>query len=269
MSPKKKILINWDYIRVDLLAPLLKLADDIDFVFIYFKTKAEDINTNKSIKCIYWDQYATPYEIITDIKPHKVIFCDIESFHQVALNIASKNVGIETFHLEHGIKDPNEISLAYNEFAKDSAALSTTKIPSLSTFLFLVRAVRIINIPDIFNLMKFIYYRRKFGIQVGLHKCIFELRKANFYINFTRENSLRLLERDAVTTDQLLLIGNPVFDTIFERSNSMIFTEKNYYLLIDTPLAEDSGINFSYETVNTFYSKLNTYCINNKAELYI
>ncbi len=269
MADRKKILINWDYTRMDLLVPFLKMADEIDFVFIYFKTSAEDFNTNPGLNCLYWDKYATPYALLSDIKPDKVIFCDIESFHQVALNIACKNRSIKTFHLEHGVKDPDEISLAYNDFNKNSYLMSTTKTPALSTFFFFIRSIKLKNVFSVFDLIRFIYFRRKYGIQLGLNKCRFALRNANYYINFTKENSLRLFERDNISDDQLILIGNPGFDAIFEKYANSKFTEKEYYLLIDTPLADDPAINYTFESVNMFYTKLNKFCISQNAQLYI
>lgn len=269
MSFKKKILINWDYSRKDLLAPILKLVDEFDLIFIYFKTATEYVYDNKTIEIIHWSDFSSPYILLSAIKPDKVVFCDIESFHQLALNIACKNNGIKTYHLEHGLKDPDEISLAFDDYKKNMYEISSTKVPAISTFYFFLRAIKFINITNLYNLIKFVYYRRKYGIQVGLHKCQYELRNADYYINFTKQNSKRLFDRDGIREDQLILIGNPSYDEIFENNTNLNFSKENYFLLIDTPLADEPAINFSYEQVNSFYFKLNEFCINKQSKLYI
>jgi len=97
-----KILVNWDYERADLMKQFDILKQDIEFVFIY---KNSEPQGGKEFlygqHVLYWNNFNSPYQLLSEAKPDKIIFHDIESFLQVSLNIATQNTGIQTLVLEH------------------------------------------------------------------------------------------------------------------------------------------------------------------------
>lgn len=272
---KKKILINWDYSRKDLMQPFFEISNELEFIFIFQYNFAEDINKGFQFKIIYWNDFSSPYDIINEINPDKIVFHDIESFHQVALCIAAKNRGIPTFVLEHGIKFSLKSVLKGNEIhppeETKTLAVFTEKTQSQgSSLMFYLKAIRPKNILQLPQLLLFLYFRKHFGILDGLRRCTFKLRTADIYINFTKNNFQYIAERDKLKPDQLISIGNPFFDQYFRSVNPKKEPDETpFYLYIDSPFVEDTAILMNKDRVIKCYNKLNEFCIQHHSKLKI
>ena len=163
--------------------------------------------------------------------PTKSFFLTSNSFPQISLNIAARNLGIPTFVLQHGA---NGEELVHQACAQPQMpVLSKT---SFWTMRFLAAALRPHNIPIFHQLAKFIYDRKRFTLVTALRRNRHEFRRADHYIEFSSENAGYFKARDAVPDDRFIYIGNPAYDELFQRAAT--FESKKYALLIDAPFLE-------------------------------
>jgi|GEM_PF-3578848 len=270
-----KILVNWDYERKDLMHPFALLQEEIEWVFIY-KGSAPGTGREKlfGTDVLYWNDYSSPYDLLQQVKPGKVLFHDIESFPQVALNIAAKNTGIETLVLEHGLRAAYEIDIAYENARSPRPATAGNAVPAASkgksSLLFYLRAFRLKNIASLLHFLRFPFTRKKYGLTIGLHRSPFSLREADRYINFTMHNASYILKRDHIAEEKVIAIGNPNFDAQYEAFEKYADAPKeNYYLLIDAPYCEQAIFGMPQQQKIAFYRKLNEFCLLKGARLKI
>ena len=80
---KKKILLNWDYVRKDHLEPFYQMMSDCEFVFIHKKSKPSN-EIDIPFQVIYWSDFKSPYDLLEIIKPDKVVFSGLESFYEIS-----------------------------------------------------------------------------------------------------------------------------------------------------------------------------------------
>jgi hypothetical protein len=223
------MLFNWYYYRPDLTRHLLEIGRGHDLFFI--DRHSSDGVTIPGSTVLYWGDYSSPYALLAAVRPDKVVFSDIESFPQIALNIAARNMGIPTVVLQHGANGAFQVYRASDE--TQTPALSET---SFWTMCFLAKALRPRNAPFVPALMKFVYDRKRFALVAALRRNRHEFRLADLYIDFSAENAGYFKARDHVPDDRFVYIGNPAYDEIFKRAPS--FKSKNYALLIDAPFLE-------------------------------
>ena len=122
-----RILVNWDYKRTDLMKQFDILKQDIEFVFIYKNSEPQE---GKEFlygqNVLYWNNFNSPYQLLNEAKPDKIIFHDIESFLQVSLNIAAQNKGIQTLVFEHGLRGDYEVDIALQSYTSSNAKSTRT-----------------------------------------------------------------------------------------------------------------------------------------------
>lgn len=275
-SNMKRILINWYYEREDLTKHLLELSSETQIVFIgkHFKPIQDERQkfSEKNLSIIYWEQYHSPYQILDEIQPDLIIFHDIEAYNQMALNIAAKNNGIKTCVLQHGLRGEYEVADALKQSPKNNM----TKLSHTSwwTLKFLIRSIRWKNINDLIPLFKFVIDRKRSELTVALYKNQFELRRADFYIEFSRANATYHKVRDGIPDNRFFLVGNPNYDDFYNRikqipSGPIMI---RYALLIDSPFCEANFVQkerMSQEEKNDYIKRLNEYCIQKNLRLYI
>jgi hypothetical protein len=267
-----RILFVWHYERPDLTDPLVQALKGADLHFLY-KYEREDGEQSFSHPVHYWNDFKSPYEILRKIKPDKIVFMEIETFHHVALNIAARNAGVVTYRLEHGIKAPYKSYASYPALHPSASRKRATaqKGNSINTLLFYLRSFRLRNAASVFMLLKFIYTRSKLGTSEGLSRCRFRLRRPVWYIDFTPFNSRFTLERDRPDPGDYIYIGNPNFDKYFKyvKEKQPTAPAENYYLLIDSGFVEDPAFRIDAAIIIDFYRKLNLYCRQKGAKLKI
>jgi hypothetical protein len=272
MTGKIKILANWCYYREDVTRHLLMLNDHIEWVFLFRYNKVES-DASFGLNIIHWNNYSSPYELLEAIKPDKVLFHDIESFHQVALNIAAKNRNIPTIVLEHGMRSDLEIEIAFGKYRdkEELTVIPESNVPAQNnTFSFFIRALQLKNLFALPRLLHFVYNRKKYGLTIGLYRSHCNIRKANIYINFTLHNASYIIKRDGIPEDKIINIGNPSFDDSFNYLNSQLaIKDKDYFLLVDAPYCEQEYYKLSREEKIRFYEKLNSFCLEKKKRLVI
>jgi hypothetical protein len=224
-----RILFNWYYHRPDLTRHLLSIGREHELFFI--DRHAPDGFAVEGSTVLYWGDYKSPYDLLSAVRPEKVVFSDLESFPQIALNIAARNLGIPTFVLQHGAQSEPQVSRASDEAQRPSFSKT-----SVWTMAFLAKALRPQNRSFYFQLVKFIFDRKRFALIPALKRNQHEFRRADRYIEFSSANAGYFKARDGVPDDRFIYIGNPSFDELFQRAAS--YEPKNYALLIDAPFLE-------------------------------
>ncbi len=232
----------------------------MELIFLYQQSHQDEpeyMTGKKNISVIYWGDYASPYTLLNQVKPDVVVFADIESFNQLALNISARNKGIKTFVLQHGIRGAYEVdeALSVNPLLDQKIQFSNT---SGWSFRFLMNSLRLRNLRSFPSLVKFIFSRKKNDLTTALFNNQFELRRADVYLEFSDDNAGYHRKRDGIPLDRFLITGNPTFDGYFNFFNQQAEAQ-NYCLLIDCPFVEagfnqDHGI--TQEKKNDYIRKL-------------
>lgn len=107
MSKKPNLLVVCDYNRKDFVDLFRRCKDDFNFFFIEYASEQEvkDRYFESYGKALFWKQFKGANHLIEATRPDLVVFFFIEAYNHVALNVACKENGIKTIHLEHGVRD--------------------------------------------------------------------------------------------------------------------------------------------------------------------
>jgi hypothetical protein len=270
----KRILLNWYYFRPDLTNYLLEMTDEFELIFIFFHSPPKENNlagiTGKNVSIIYWGDFKSPYQLLNKIRPDIVVFHDIETFNQVALNVAARNKKIPTYVLQHGIRGGYEVNQALSLVEKQPISLSNTTSWSIKFFL---SSFQLINICNVYSILKFIINRKKYELTRALTKSHGEWRNADYYIELSKENTSYHKERDGIADNRFLIIGNPQFDTYFQKLDGNKSEEKEpYCLLIDCPFCEavfQGSERMTPAEKNDYLKSISGWCRNRGLRLYV
>jgi hypothetical protein len=271
----KRILVNWYYDRPDLTQHLLNLSDEAHIIFLakHLREKSEENKfAGKNVSIAYWSEYNSPYQLLNILQPDLIVFHDIEAFNQIALNIAARNKKITTYVLQHGIRGSYEISdaLAHRSETVNISVSNTSRW----TLKFLFRSLRLRNFNQIFPLLKFIVQRKRNELTVALYNNKFELRRADYYIEFSKANMGYHNVRDGIPGERFLLVGNPTFDPFFTEMTEIAQSPSSvhYALLIDTPFCEAVFMQkerMKPDEKNRYILELEKYCRHKGLVLYV
>jgi hypothetical protein len=123
---KKNIIIVGDYGRSDFLYIAKLLASTFNIKFLEYLDESEvpnDQHTNYG-DAIFWKDYRSAIDLLDIVQPQGVIFYFIESYNQVALNVACKFKKIKTYHIEHGVRS--------FDLQRNNPNLNTTKAGNIT-----------------------------------------------------------------------------------------------------------------------------------------
>lgn len=254
MSNKQIILINWDHTRKDLSQQLFRLSDQFELVFIFEYKKQKEY---PGLRVIYWNDFSTPQELLDKIEPSQIIFHDIESFHQIALNITARAKNIRTIVLEHGLRRAFEVENTIRFEKSTGIELSTS---SIRTLRFLLASFPLLKFNLWPSYLRLLFLRKIQGLTKGLRSCQYEFRQADLYVNFTERNSGYIKERDGIKEEKLRYVGNPQFDEFFQKlKNGKLPEKKKRVVLFDTPFEQIPGNKISVEQRMEFIRQLSSY----------
>lgn len=261
MSAKKRILLNWDTTRPDLLEPFYALKNDFEFIIVWEQEK-QDAFSKSPFRQIFYNDFKTPYQLIKKINPDKVLFFNINSFPQIALNLAAKNLGIPTFTMHHGIYSSD--SLEINKKKEQLGLVSRKKLwhNNFSTLFFYLSALKLKNIDQLFKYLYFPVIRKRRNRVLALERMVFEARLPTRLIQLSPYNATIDKQIHRLPSDQrFLYIGHPFFDAILKRLSSAgesQLVSGRFFLLIDFANI-DSSIAFKTLTrdgKHDFYKRL-------------
>lgn len=259
---KTRVLLNWDTTRKDLMEPFIQLKDELDIIVIW-GNPSEDEKNNHPFRQIRFIDYSTPYALLDDIKPDRILFFNVNNFPQVALNCAARNRGIATYTMHHGIHHAD-----FLEINREKVRLGGHKagrlLSNFKTFQFYFGALRWRNRSEYFSFIKFAWYRQRMERTLACERCVFPSRLPDWYIDLSPHNAIIAKKIDRLYDDKrFIYIGHPFFDQILNQLNALSaerspVSTPPYWLLIDFP-NNDHVLQFKLMTAEgkrTFYKRL-------------
>lgn len=264
MKPKtsQRILLVADFNRADFIYPATILKQEIDFFFIDHVNK--NYLTNKEClnhgEVLYWSDYQSAFDLLNQLSPDKVVFYFIQSFNQVALNVACKVTGTPSIHLEHGIRFSAEY---YKNFFGNSPKRAkkrrwTHYLKMLNEFWSRYRSRRfywhtVSNCPaqPAEFLKKFHSVRQKKNGFDTLQELRDDLRLPHKYISFSEKIFASHQELEQLPHDfPVSFIGIPQFDQFYRLNAS----ERNGQdvLFIDQPMSDEPRYGWNRQIKNEF-----------------
>jgi Alpha-2,8-polysialyltransferase (POLYST) len=272
ITKKKKVLLCWYEVksRPELLTPFTKMTDEIDFIHLYYRKRNERKEPTSPFEMIYWFDFKSPYHLLDEIRPDKVILPGGDDLLTISLIVACRNSGIRTFSMQHGyISEKFEeifIPLKRRSFFSRTVLSDYKKI-----FLFYIRSLKNVS-PKLlaqYLLLAFAYFRK--GLII-LKNYNYKWRMPDFYICFTKYSGAYYIERDKIPPHQVLEIGIPVFDALLQPGDTTAASKncnnEKYYLLIDTSFVEHKDP-VDENLINRCYRELSDFCNRNNAHLKI
>ena len=249
---KTKVLLVWWYDRNDLIAPFIKMKDDIEFTCLFYRFKEqENLSFEMPFPRIYWTDYSTPQQLLNAIKPDKVVFMGIENFLTFGLNIAAKNKNIPTYYLFHGLnfnsveervnlgldslenKLENVVDIRY--FEKN---IFYTKQKYHSILFFFYALLHYKCILNCLPIIKFLIdYKNMSNRLVFLTTNKEEFRLPSHYILMSKAASNYFVERDGIDESRMMFIGPYMSDEMYGNYEGISTIPYKYILLIDQNIA--------------------------------
>jgi hypothetical protein len=281
LNKKKRLLFVWEYARRDLTEPLLRLQDEFDLFFLYRYEQHHDL-LRPDFKTIYWNDYESPEEIIRTVAPSKILFGDIETIHEVALNIVARAKKIPTIVLDHGIRynfksylttESNRAAFKKNKDVHLPEVLRTpaekNKKQQKKTLFFFLRALKYTGYRQRLPSLRFLFIRATNDINRTQLRCKSEIRMPDRYFLIYNANRNYYLERDgAHIGPRLKLIGDFVHDFTGIK-NKHPSENPPYHLLIDAFDVYNENFNIPVADKIRFITVVNTYCKEQQVRLKI
>lgn len=266
---KKKILLVWWYDRQDLIAPYLEMKDELDITVLFYRfphQETKEVAESLPFRRIYWLDYLSPYHLLKDIQPEKVLFFGIESVLTISLIAAAKIKNIPTAYISHGLRgDLNEVikldsqPISIERYQKSNKNYNEKKWHTL-VFLFLVFSLKkLSSVKLIFEVLRSEFkYKNTFE---RLQSIKSKWRKVDQYYLYAPENAILMQELDHPDSKNIFYTGPFIIDSLFkEFKEAAQVNSKDYWLLIDQPI-----YTFTTEQKIEFYQKLvNVAQANNK-----
>ncbi|MGM0582189.1 MAG: polysialyltransferase family glycosyltransferase [Bacteroidota bacterium] len=271
----KRILAIWPTHREDWILPFKALSNQFEFIFLsgISPDPKKENYVQEFAQTIHWSDYSSAQGLLNSIQPDKLVFMSVESGLNIALNVNAKKKNISTYILQHGIytnyKDYRTREKIWQK--KELAAQSNQAKSSsgFSSFKWINNSLTGIQKLLLFPISLFIKASQKIGPYWAAKHLSFEAKKPNQYICFSPFNATIHKEVDKIGEERIQYIGSPELTQYLKKENDLI--EEDFYLHIDQAFAENS---FGEETVSKenmiqFYLKLNKFCLQQNAKLYI
>ena len=269
------ILIIGEYSRKDLLAPFELLKEKTNMFFLtYFSFEhLPNQNANEFGSVVFWNEFSSGFDLLTKLDIHKVIFYEYESYNNIALRAAAKQLEIICCHLDHGLKDYNILKgLSEKKIGKQLLF----KVPFISYFnLFFVsrfyyNTYKKCNTELKKQLLIIYKTRSRYSILSTFKKINTPLLKLDLYLVFSPENFkfIKLLHHLPENFKDHKFIGLSQFDEAFKVKNKSIKNSKKL-LLIDQPFYEQNLFGWTKELKFNFLNNLKKVAQENGLEIII
>lgn len=281
MPGKPKILFIGDYSRFDYVQMLHSAKAYFEFYFIYFVSPVEENNKlYKSYgKALYWSDFRSANDLLSSIKPAKVLFLYIDTYHHVVLNLACKHFNIPAFHLEHGLRADYVLSVAPTTSAVPAkgASFSFQKITGfykgsmlvarIKARLFLLASIKELPSAEAEFAKSFIDFRRSHSYVETFAHFNSPKRLAAYYISFSERVFSIHQKYDFLPAQQkVFYIGIPYFDKL---ANLTPASPVKAILFIDQPMAEQGLLHWTKAYKNQFIQDLMKMCSESHYHLYV
>jgi hypothetical protein len=223
---KQSLIIVGDFNRTDFLYVAKILKEDYRIYFLEYTVKSE-IERDEYQQyggAIFWSSFNSAQDLITKIKPVKVLFYFIETYNHVALNLACKLAGIKTYHIEHGIRSHEFLKIDFSipelsigDKIKNYVEILGTFRARLKGRQFFKNTVK--NLPSVYANFLTHYYniRKKESIAQTFEIIKSEYRLAKVYISFSPKIfNFHVINDHLPPAYPVKFIGCPAFDYLAE-----------------------------------------------------
>lgn len=226
---------------------------------------------------IYYTDYSSPKDLLTQIKPSKVVFMGLDGLQTIAINIQCRKLNIPTYFMEHGsatlsIDDFRDFKTDDRNLLKESL---THKLGAwLFTFKFIIKALGIKYIYALPLLTRFQLQKLKMHPLLALEKNRTSLRVPSKYIVFSREDVRFYKHLNHARDEDFIVLGNLEINVAIQMAKETGVSNDGYLLYIETPLSIIEGNEFdinkiSIEENNAILSSMNAYAIKNDLKLIV
>ena len=260
-------IIIVDYSRKDILAFFDKVSKEHQIYFLYYNSE-----NNEQIKyhskfgnSIFWNNFKDSYSLIEKIRPNKVLFFSLETFNQIALNIACKSKGIKTTHIDHGVLYPSLEKLILHERYQQNKSLKNilrkniivTYFSLLKNSFYLWTLLKS-NKKDIKLLFKFYKVRSNNNLYDTFEKIKDKRLVPSNYIFFNEINHsfYEQIHHYIIPILNYEIIGFPCFDKL--KFSYPAPLDSKLILYIDQPFAEYNHFGWTTEYLFKIMDQINT-----------
>lgn len=198
-----------------------------------------DIESDYGFSNRRYRDFKSPVQLLNELSIDLIVFKSIDSFLDIALNVAALRMGIKTYVLHHGIYQSNVLEL---ESIKAKHIPSVTGYASSGgqrhTYGFYARAA-LKNLLALPAMIRYAIYRRSHGINTSKSKTHSKWLLPTKFIQLSPKNaefekSIYKLNTD----DKFIYTGHPFYDEFCQKAksrNTERIINEPYYLLIDFP----------------------------------
>lgn len=267
---KKRILLVWWYDRSDLIAPYLKMQDDIEFTVLFYRFPEQEnkkVAESLPFRRIYWTDYLSPYALIRDVRPEKLLFFGNESTLTIALIAAANVLGIPTAYVSHGLKADflNTVksmdSKVVNNIERYDENNPIYNKKKWHTLIFLLNLISLKSLNTVFFVFSWIYtdYKVKNKL-MKLRSFQNPLRKIKHFYLYAKQNADLIKGTDNASEEQIYYTGPYLMDEVFSQLYQVqpLKTTPRYWLFIDQPILlikRDDKLQLIEKVANTAKSR--------------
>lgn len=265
-----RVLLIWFELpkRPELLDPFVKIAENgnVEFIHLIHNTLTDRKEILSPFKMIYWFDYKTPFHLLNDIKPDKIVSELLIDLKGIALRIIAAKLKIPFIGMTHGIFFKNTADIVIKNDNNISSFKKYRAYAKISLFYFSVFSLFDFN--KTISLIKLFFVFIFKGYYHAARTVKFSERNPDIYIIFQRKNALRYLNTISnIDEEKLIPIGVPMFDDIFNYLKNPTEPDgKKYYLMIDTAWIYQTMLP-TEKVINDTYLKLAQFCKKNNAIL--
>lgn len=269
---KRKILLCWNYERRNWVSRFEEIFEKGGYVFINFFSKELEKTSSTSEKVYYWNDFKSVDHLIEVIKPEKVIFMGLDSPYVFLLNHACREKGIITFFLQHGIFHSYKAYMYEEQSMRSLQATAgansiLTKAIAARNNAFFFHSFRIRRIGLYYRIIKFLVVKKnRSSTQMALRSIAHKILQPDYYIVYTKYLSNIFIERDNISEDKMIEIGNDEADQLIleiQNTPGYSYDKGDYFLFIDEAFTGSAELLLppivSIEKYNEFLLLLSVY----------
>jgi hypothetical protein len=262
-----KILLLFPIKRIDVFYFFENDLGNDYFILDDIEHLPTDFNGVNFIKAMYyWDDYLTPRQILSKIKPDKIIFSEIFDIKQIALCITANHLNIPTFFIDHGVytsaeeSEKTHTALEGSIFRSKIKKLTTSFIKIIKNRFFYYSVITSVSRKNLISYLKLPLSSFK-----ALKKISFEERTPANFILFCKKNISRVDQIYFIKNKKLFLTGFPYYDNYF----SLKSRNDGHIVYIEHPYLEDNDLGWNKKHHEEIATKLNQFAIKNRIKVYI
>lgn len=236
----------------------LEQDQENEYVLLWYESVQKFKSSVKEIpsffkEIFFWNEYLSPWALLRDIKPDRIVFFEITDLRQIALLVAANTKGVLTIYLEHGAAGDRETAIKRFEEEK----LVKNIKPYLAKRL--LKEMRNVVLAKIFYysvVRKFYsfsswwkYFLLPFRMlrqlpHKVLNSSLFKERAPKIAIVFSEANQEEFELYTDIRAVKLIKTGVPFFDRFYRESKNLV---SDHIVYIDSPFYEEGLLDWTKE----------------------